>query len=173
MVEENKNPSETTSEESSGVDYIEALKKMKENSVSKEQYAKLQEENKKLLQSLINGEEIEAPRQEGYEVSDEEFKKLVSEVAPRDSLVDLSNLAVAEKTLKIRKAILERGGNDIFTPKTRDGKVSDDAIDSAESVAAALQSAIEYAEGDSELFTNELQRMMTDAGPLQRSKGRK
>ena len=41
------------------IDYIEAIKEMKQNSVSKKAYDKLREENKQLLDSLINGKEIE------------------------------------------------------------------------------------------------------------------
>ena len=42
--------------------YIEAIKEMKANSVSKDAYIKLQDENKKLLESLIKGDTIEAPK---------------------------------------------------------------------------------------------------------------
>ena len=44
--------------ESTEVDYVAAIKELKDNTVPKNQYAKLKEENKKLLQSLINGESI-------------------------------------------------------------------------------------------------------------------
>ena len=37
------------------INYIEAIKEMKQNSVSKQAYDKLREENKQLLDSLING----------------------------------------------------------------------------------------------------------------------
>lgn len=39
-------------------DYIEAIKEMKQNSVSKEAYEKLKKENKQLLDSIINGSEL-------------------------------------------------------------------------------------------------------------------
>ena len=46
------------------IDYIEAIKEIKENSVDKETYLKLKEENKKLLNSLVNGETLPAESQE-------------------------------------------------------------------------------------------------------------
>ena len=39
-------------------DYIEAIKEIKQNSVPKSEYAKLKEENKKLLDSIINGADL-------------------------------------------------------------------------------------------------------------------
>ena len=44
--------------------YIEALKEIKENSVSKDDYLKLKAENRKLLNSLANGDFIEQPKVE-------------------------------------------------------------------------------------------------------------
>ena len=43
--------------------YIEAIKEMKANSVSKEAYVKLQQENKQLLNSLVNGQGIEIEKE--------------------------------------------------------------------------------------------------------------
>ena len=39
--------------------YIDAIKDLKQNSVSKEKYDALAAENKKLVDALVNGEEIE------------------------------------------------------------------------------------------------------------------
>lgn len=44
---------EETSNDS--VDYIAAINEMKQNSVSRQQYEKLKQENKELLDTLING----------------------------------------------------------------------------------------------------------------------
>ena len=44
--------------------YIEALKDLKQNSVSKEKYDALVAENKKLVDALVNGEEIETEQEE-------------------------------------------------------------------------------------------------------------
>lgn len=39
-----------------GVDYVSAINELKKNTVSKERYSELEAENKKLLNSLINGD---------------------------------------------------------------------------------------------------------------------
>ena len=54
-------------------DYIEAIKEMKANTVSKEDYNKLKEENKKLLQAVVNGETIELEKQKPVDIK--EIKK--------------------------------------------------------------------------------------------------
>lgn len=45
-------------------DYIDAIKELKQNSVDKDKYDALKAENKKLLESLINGEELSTGTQE-------------------------------------------------------------------------------------------------------------
>lgn len=44
--------------------YIDAIKDLKQNSVSKEKYDALVAENKKLVDALVNGEEIETEQEE-------------------------------------------------------------------------------------------------------------
>ncbi len=44
--------------------YIDAIKEIKQNSVSKEKYDALVAENKKLVDALVNGEEIETEQEE-------------------------------------------------------------------------------------------------------------
>ena len=53
-----ENTAETTST-STAEDYIEAIKNLKQTTVDKTAYDALRSENKKLLESLINGEEIQ------------------------------------------------------------------------------------------------------------------
>ena len=61
-MEENKQqqPIESGEEQSNdSADLIKAIKEIKQNSVSREQYEKLQKENKELLDTLINGGQVE------------------------------------------------------------------------------------------------------------------
>lgn len=141
----------------SGADYIEAIKKLKENSVPKEDYEKIQEENRKLLESLINGETI-------AQTSDKPDtaalrKELFSEEC------DLNNLDYITKVMELRAAIMESGGIDPFLPYGKKIIPTEEDIDTANRVAQILQDCIEYAEGDSQVFTNELQRRMIDSSP--------
>ena len=46
------------------IDYIEAIKEMKQNSVSKESYEKVKQENKKLMDALLTTSRLKHPRRE-------------------------------------------------------------------------------------------------------------
>lgn len=138
-----------------GVDYIETIKKLKENTVPKETYTKLQEENKKLLQSLVNGETIE------------QEEKPVDVAALRKDLYGEeftgSDIDYATKTLELRQAIIDAGGTDPFLPYGKKIMPTDEDISTASRVAEVLQECVDYAEGDNAVFVNELQRRMIDS----------
>lgn len=160
-MEEVKNPNSESQQENvpDNVDYIEALKEMKKNTVSKEAYEKLQGENKKLLQSLINGETIEgveAP--EAVDVS-----KLRKELFSTDA--NLSNLDYVTKALQLRDELIAQGKPDPFLPYGHQIAPTNEDIEAANRVAKVLQECIDYADGDSSIFTNELQRVMVDTAP--------
>lgn len=147
-------------------DYIEALKEMKENTVSKEAYEQLKSENKKLLQSLINGETIDvATATDAPDVA-----QLRKELFDADG--HLSNLEYATKALQLRDALIAAGERDPFLPHGHHYSQDDDDDAAAERVAQVLKNCIEYADGDSAVFTNELQRVMIDSAP-QKAMGRK
>lgn len=134
--------------------YIEAIKEMKENTVAKEDYLKLKEENKQLLASLVNGEtrEAEAPAEPVNldEVRDNLFNK------------QLNNLDYITNALKLRNELLERGEKDPFVPFGKNILPTDEDLEKAEKVASVLQECVDIAEGNSDIFTNELQRRLVD-----------
>ena len=139
--------------------YIEAIKEMKQNSVSKQAYDKLKEENKQLLDSLINGKEIELPKQKEPVDIDKIRSKLFDEDRP------LSNLEYVSNALKLRDELLEMGERDPFLPYGQNISPTDEDIIKADKVATVMKECVEYAGGDAELFTNELMRRTNDAMP--------
>lgn len=134
--------------------YIEAIKEMKENTVAKEDYLKLKAENKQLLQSLVNGETREA-EQKVEPVNIDEL---------RDNLFNkqLNNLEYVENALKLRNELLNKGEKDPFVPFGKNILPTDEDLEKAEKVANVLQECVEIADGDSGVFTNELQRRLVD-----------
>lgn len=140
--------------------YIEAIREMKQNTVSKEAYEKLKEENKQLLDSLINGKQVTV----------EESKQPVDVSLLRKRLMDvdnpLSNLEYAKTAVELRDALIDSGEDDPFVPLGHNISPTDEDRAKAEKVATVLKECIEYADGDSELFTNELQRRMIDSMPI-------
>lgn len=137
--------------------YIEIVKKLKENSVSKEDYVKLQEENKKLADTIANGLVI---------------NQVEEEAKPKVSMDDLrknflkenqTNLEYAQNALALREAIMEKNpDDDPFLPKGHNlNPTEQDKID-AQNVADVLEQCIELADGNSDAFTIALQNRMVD-----------
>ena len=140
-------------------DYIDQIKKLKENSVSKDDYDKLRLDNKRLIDALANGTQIEGkvePKVSAVENINELRKKLFSKGN------NLSNLEYCDTALQLREALIENGERDPFLPFGHNVVITESDNESAERVASVLKECIEYADGDSDIFTNELQRRSVD-----------
>lgn len=143
-------------------DYVQAINDLKANSVSRDEYAKLKAENKKLLNSLVQGEKLEASSQAPKETADDLRKKLF------DPNSNMNNLTYIETALKLRNTVMEEGGIDPFLPQGKNIVATDEDIATADRVAQKLQQLVDYAAGDSNIFTNELQRITVDSAPAYR-----
>jgi len=135
--------------------YIAAIKELKDNSVSKQAYSKLQEENKMLLDSLINGNQIDVGQSPA--MSRDEM------IAERERLRKIScdpktDLEWFEAQLKNREITLALGEGDVFIKKEHRRNPSADEVELAERAAKVYQECIDYADGDNQLFIQELQR---------------
>lgn len=140
-----------------GVDYIAALNAMKQNSVSKSQYDKLKQENKRLLDAIVNGTELE---------TGSEATLTIDELRKKTFDSNASNLDFWKNALKLRERLIEEGKPDPFVPTGKSVSANQIDYDGAERLAAGIQSCIDYANGDSQLFTNELQRITKDVMPM-------
>lgn len=154
---------ESTAEDTSA-QYIAAIKELKENSVDKAAYQKLKDENAQLLDSLINGGQVNMvqPKEEV------DIQALRNKLADQDH--DLTNLEFVETALKLRDAVMEQGGIDPFLPLGHNVDITQDDIDKADNVANVFRECIEYADGDSQIFTQELMRRTKDAMPIMRTR---
>ena len=141
------------------VDYISAINEIKQNSVSRQQYEKLQRENKELLDTLINGGQMVvnevSPKKSIEELRNEMFSK---EAADKG----MSNLEFVEKSLELRDAIIESGGMDPFLPVGKGIEITRDDVEAAEFTAQQFRECIDVAQGNSEVFTAELMRRTVD-----------
>ena len=153
MTEE-KTTIETGTDAVDNTDYIAAIKELKQNSVDRSKYEALRAENKKLLDSIVNGTTVELPPVEQ--------KKSIGELRDAYLKEDQSNLEYITNTLKLREAIIAEGKPDPFLPIGEQIMPTDEDIKTAEKVANVLQECVDYAEGDSAVFTNELQRRLVD-----------
>lgn len=160
MLDEKELNNETgTVEDDSTQDYLEAIKVLKQNSVDKADYEKLRAENKKLIDAVVNGQ----PGQEEQQVvvhTQEDINRLRNELF--NSEKDLNNLEYVSKAIELREALMENGQPDPFIPVGKQISPTREDIEIAEKVAQVYKECIEYAEGDSQMFTNELMRRTKD-----------
>lgn len=157
MLEEKEVVSGTV--EDNTQDYLAAIKELKEKSVDRSEYDKLRAENKRLIDAVVNGQ----PGQEEQVVvkhTKEQIDDLRNDLfnSPRE----LNNLEFITKTMELREALMENGEPDPFLPVGKQISPTRDDIEGAEKVAQVYKECIEYAEGDSEVFTNELMRRTRD-----------
>ena len=159
MTEEEKETSVSGTVEDNTQDYLAAIKELKQNSVDRSEYDKLRAENKKLIDAVVNGQ----PGQEEpvfTKHSKEQIDDLRNELfnSPRE----LNNLEYVTKAMELREALMENGEPDPFLPVGKQISPTRDDLEGAEKVAQVYKECIDYAEGDSEVFTNELMRRTRD-----------
>jgi len=136
--------------------YIDEINKLKETTVPKEKYDKLKEDNKKLLASLVNGEGATEEKKETVNL-DECRKKIFSE--------DVSNVEYCKCALDLRNAYKEQKGIDLFLPRGRDIRPTEEDCRKAQAVADVLQDCLDQAEGNNEVFTGLLNSRIAEDSP--------
>lgn len=161
MNDEKLNETEQTEEkaENTAIDYIEAIDKLKTNSVPKEEYDKLKEEHKQLLNAYVEGTEYAGEDLKAKENAPT-LKEIESKLFAEDNR--LSNLEYAKLSLEHRNRVLEQTGKDEYLPYGDKIMPTNEDAEAANRVAETLQHCIEYAQGDSQVFTNELQRFIAE-----------
>lgn len=141
MMEQNQNDNQQ---------YIDAIRELQQNSVSKDKYAKLEKENKQLLDTLVNGGTIEAVNVEAPK-SIEDLRKELYKSGPR------TNLDYVKKSLELRERVMEETGVDnYFVPNVINHQ-------RAQEIANIYQDCVDAANDDPEAFTRELQKRMFDS----------
>ena len=157
MIEEETSVTGTV--EDNTQDYLAAIKELKEKSVDRSEYDKLRAENKKLIDAVVNGQ----PGQEepaAVKHSKEQIDELRNDLF--NSPKELNNLEYITKAMELREALMENGEPDPFLPYGKQISPTRDDLEGAEKVAQVYRECIDYAEGDSEVFTNELMRRTRD-----------
>ncbi len=146
-------------------DYIENIRKLKENSVPKEDYEKLLEEKSKLARALIDSQPGEPGKdEEGSPSIDDLRKKLFT-----GDVGSMPNLEFAKNALALRQKLIEEGAGDPFLPQGAKTVYSASDAEAAQRVADVLQDCVERAEGDSGAFTALLMSRL-DEVPMPKSR---
>lgn len=133
--------------------YLDTIKELKENSVSKSDYDKVVAENKRLLNDYINGKTPNVENVEPKPTTAELRKKFLTEF---DSM---SNLEHAKTYVALRENVMAETGLD----PTAGTNPSDEDKAQAQKLADVLNECIDIAQDDPVVFQNELNRRIVDS----------
>ena len=142
----NLNDGSSNAIESADNNYIETIKELKNNSVSKKEYNDLLKQNKQLLDTLVKGENL-APAKDEVVMSDEDLKKLIKKTSR-----DTTNLDYITTMLAIRKEMIAKGLEDPMAPKVVNHTNDEKDYEKAQRVAEFLQDCVDKSNGDNETF---------------------
>ena len=135
-------------------EYINQIKDLKEKTVSREEYERIKNDNKELAKALINGTGANIPgitKAENKPDLDDLRKKLFTKKSKND-LEYFTNL------LALRDGVMADGQPDPFLPINREFRATAQDEADAERIATQIKEAIEYANGDPAVFSNDLRR---------------
>lgn len=145
---------EVVTEEQEEFDPVKEIQELKANSVSKDDYDKVVAENKKYLKALIDGSQLPSAAEP------------VDVDALRKDLFggtqELDNLTYCKKALELRNALLEQEGVDVFVGSGSKLTPTEEDYAAAQRVADAMQTCIDAADGNSDVFTAHLMSMTND-----------
>ena len=140
--------------------YIDAIKDLKQNSVSKEKYDSLAAENKKLLDALVNGEEIETD-------SEAELKPRLDYYKAYKENQFNTDLEYWTNFLNLREATIKEYGKDPCVTGsyglTPEGERVEPAYGEQETIDQQLgliKDMIEESQGDATVFSTLMQAAM-------------
>ena len=157
--------SEETSTPLSGneVDYIAEIQKLRANTVSIDDYNRLKNDNKKLITALASGETIGSTEPSNPEKNINELRNKLLKNGNT-----LNNLEYVQAAVELRDALIAEGQRDPFLPYGEGVLPTAEDVECANRVASVYKECIEYADGDPDIFTSELQRRTVDAGPIRK-----
>lgn len=132
-------------------DYVAELDNIRNNTVSREEYARVCNENRTLANALTTGT--------AYEQEAAKPKANIEELrAELMSSRQKTNLEYFTQVLEFRDALIEQEGIDPFLPVNSSYVPNDADLAKSQEIADALKECVEYADGNPKIFTVELQR---------------
>lgn len=125
---------------------LKEIQDLKDNTVSKEEYAKLQAKYKQVVKDVING--VGTKEEADNTVNLEEIRKNLF----TDKVEDLSNRDFWKNVLDLRHERLEKEGVDIFLPKGSKTRYTREDYESAQKVDEIISQMLEDSEENPQLF---------------------
>lgn len=145
---------------------LEAYNKLKKDSVSRKDYEKVLEMNKQLLDASLNGG--------GDDPKDDKELPVPSIDELRADLYgpkrkELNDLDYWEKTLALRKAVMEQGKTDPMVPIGKDVTPTQADFATAELICSEIEECIKEANGDSAEFDRLLDKRIIGGLPKRKT----
>lgn len=158
-MDQNLEQEQGQKEENQYQKYIDKINELKSNSVDKSKFDELKDENKRLLDAMMNQQE--APKK-STDTTDylSEAKKLAAKL--HDDDVELNNLEFCRTAVDFRQAMIKSDLGDPFV------KISDDANENensklwADRVEDVIRQCIDNCDGSSRVFTSLLSERTND-----------
>lgn len=145
-MNENEKKEEVVIETDDDLNLLDEMKKLKENSVSKEEYEKERAKNKELMRRLVEGG--------GQDVKTDDTVDLnkIREDLFTNNAEGLSKREFWQRVLTLRHERLKNEGVDIFLPKGRKTRYTRLDIESANRLDETISQMIEDSEDNPALF---------------------
>lgn len=145
-MNENEQKEVVIDEADNDLNLLDEMKKLKENSVSKEEYEKERAKNKELMRRLVEGG--------GQEVKTDDAVDLnkIREDLFKNNAEGLSKREFWQRVLTLRHERLKNEGVDIFLPKGRKTRYTRLDIESANRLDETITQMIEDSEDNPALF---------------------
>jgi len=136
---------------------LDSVLDVKKNYVPKAKYDRLQEEYKRAVSAIINGDSESQPEVVEKQPTAEELTAMLFGPARKE---DMPNIEAVSKLLKLREQIMAEGGADPFVPHgvKIENKITSADYNRAEYIASQLQECVDEADGDPIAFNNLLRK---------------
>ena len=144
------------------------MKALKENTVPKEEYEKLQKEKATLIKAIAEGATLPQGEKKEEKPNIQELRKKFLSAGENN----ISNAEYVQTALALRKACLEEGQPDPFLPRGIKRKPELSEIEGAQKVADAFEEMLaeatdsETGEVDNEIFNALLKKNIANDTPL-------
>ena len=141
--------------------YIDTINQLKANSVPRSEADKLRDENRKLLEAMVSGQTY------GNASTEAPSKPTIQELRNKaygKGAENLTDLEYVETVLDLRDALLEEEGVDHFIPAGKKYSPDLNDVHCAQKSYEALRHCVDVADGDNEVFIQEITRITVDNG---------
>lgn len=143
--------------------YLDTIADLRKNSVSREEYDKIRNENKTLLEAIVNGRtETAAAESDTPTITTQDLRTKLFGKEPEN----LSDIDFIGGLVELRNRLLKEEGIDYGAPTGSQLSADYNDTHSSQKVADGLAHCLEVADGDNDIFIQEMTRIMSDVGVM-------